>query len=224
MSETKKISIKLSKDEDNIKELVVGCSWGSMKEDIDIDTFVFAFNNKNLVDTIYYNNKTNKYIKHFGDDLTGNKKQHESDNEVIYVSFEKAPKEINRLVVYIDSFKGQELKKVPNLKIRLYTGKPGEPNEILCSFVADDLKSNAKGLISGEFVKINEEWTFNSIQESFTTNRINSASDNVKSYVEKIYLKEMVGDASKVIKEVKKEVFETSISIGSKIANFFKKL
>jgi tellurium resistance protein TerZ len=186
MKLTKGSSIKLSKDDDNLSEVTIGCSWGENGHSIDVDAMVFFLNDnsaqKRLVDVVYYGNRemVKSYVKHYGDDTSGSNKQHESDNEVIFLDLEKTPIDVTSIAVVLNAYTGEKLSRVPNLKCRVYSGKPGEVQDVLGTFdISEQGKLNTTSVVVGYFEKDESaEWYFRASGESLQAHRIDQLKDS----------------------------------------------
>jgi stress response protein SCP2 len=180
-------SIRLTKDDDDLKEISIGCSWRTNNSNIDIDTMIFLVNTKAVAPVmapIYYGNKSARGVIHYGDDTTGSNKQHESDNEVIFVDLSKIDSKIDCIPVVIDSYSLHNLLDVPSLKIRVYSGKPGNVLEVLGSYEVEKetgVKGKKYSILIGEFRKTNEEWNFKSVGEYLNASRISEITDTINA-------------------------------------------
>lgn len=179
MKLSKGSSIKLSKDDDVLTEVTVGCSWGENNKSIDVDTMAFFLNGNSkssrLVDYAYYGNRNEikSFVKHYGDDTTGSNKQHESDNEVIFLKLDKVPNLVTSVAVVINVFSGEKLSKVPNLRCKVYSGEPGDIQDILGVFdITESSSLKSTSVVVGYFNKDdNNEWVFVTSGESLNSHR-----------------------------------------------------
>lgn len=222
MKLTKGSSIVLAKDTDTLSEVTIGCSWGTKSDSIDIDTMVFKVSlgdsGYKIADSIYYGNKMSDGIKHYGDDTTGSNKQHDSDNEVIYLNLAKISRTVNSIPVVIDSYTHHNLIKIPWLKIRIYAGKPGEVQEILGTFeVKSSSVKNIKeaySILIGEIYRDVVEWKFKSVGKFYKANRLTEIRD--------ILLKSYYTNYNQEDQTIQEEVQESvSTCWITKIKNFF---
>jgi stress response protein SCP2 len=172
-------SIRLAKDDDNLSEVTIGCSWGEDGHNIDVDAMVFFSDDRSkyrLVDLVYYGNREEGrlYVKHYGDDTTGSNKQHASDNEVIFLRLDKIPERITSVAVVLNAYTGEKLSLVPNLRCRVYSGKPGEVQDVLGTFDINDKKSlTTTSVLVGYFEKDSvNEWSFRAVGEALKAHRV----------------------------------------------------
>lgn len=172
-------SIRLAKDDDNLSEVTIGCSWGEDGHNIDVDAMVFFSDDRSkyrLVDLVYYGNREEGrlYVKHYGDDTTGSNKQHASDNEVIFLRLDKIPERITSVAVVLNAYTGEKLSHVPNLRCRVYSGKPGEVQDVLGTFDINDKKSlTTTSVLVGYFEKDSvNEWSFRAVGEALKAHRV----------------------------------------------------
>jgi len=181
MKLTKGSSIRLAKNDDVLEKVTIGCSWGEAGHSIDVDAMLFFMSSDRLEDIMYYgNNKEYRaHGKHYGDDVTGSNKQHESDNEVILVNLNKVPRIINNIVVVVNAYTGEKLSKVPNLKTRVYSGEPGDVQDILGTFdVSDNSSLDTTSVVVGYLKLVDHEWTFKASGENIQAHRI----DQLKAF------------------------------------------
>ena len=178
MKLSKGASIKLKKDGDDLSKVTVGCSWGEKGHNADIDAMVFFLKEEGspnrVWDYVYYGNRNDvkKYCKHYGDDTTGSNKQHESDNEVIFMDLSELPEFIIEVAVVLNAYTGERLKRISNLKARVYSGKPGEIDEILGTFEITDNQIETTSVLVGKFVKVSDEWSFNALGTALSAHRV----------------------------------------------------
>ena len=172
-------SIRLAKDDDNLSEVTIGCSWGEHGHNIDVDAMVFFLDDRaryRLIDLVYYGNRTEcrEYVKHYGDDTTGSNKQHESDNEVIFLQLDKIPERVTSVAVVLNAYTGEKLSRVPNLKCRVYSGKPGEVQDVLGTFdITDQDSLKTTSVVVGYFEKdASNEWNFRADGEALQAHRV----------------------------------------------------
>lgn len=130
-------------------------------------------------DHVYYGNRdrVKKYCKHYGDDTTGSNKQHESDNEVIFMDLSELPEFITEVAVVLNAYTGERLKRITNLKARVYSGKPGEIDEVLGTFEITDNQIETTSVLVGKFVKVSDEWSFNAIGTAIHAHRVSELTE-----------------------------------------------
>lgn len=115
---------------------------------------------KRVSNVMYYNNKISNYCKHYGDDTTGSNAQHESDNEVIFIQMNKIPEDIDTIAVVLNAYTGEKLSEVPSLKARVYSGEPGNIDEVLGTFDMSEHKLSTTSVVVGFLKKCGGEWSF----------------------------------------------------------------
>lgn len=184
MKLVKGTSIKLKKDDDSLSKVTVGCSWGENGHNADIDAMVFFLKEEGspnrMWDHVYYGNRdrVKKYCKHYGDDTTGSNKQHESDNEVIFMDLNELPTEVVEVAVVLNAYTGEKLKKVPSLRARVYSGKPGSIEEVLGTFdISDNNEITTTSVLVGSFVRVGDEWNFEAMGTELKAHRVGELTE-----------------------------------------------
>lgn len=183
--------INLTKDgtanTEKLHKVFFGISWTGMGG-ADLDASIICYSrNKQYEDMIYYGQQISKdgSIQHSGDDLHGGKTS-EADNETIYISLDDVSSKISYLAVVLNVYRGPSFSNLKNLTSRIYTGRAGKPDEILCSY---DLKSkdsnidlnNKYAVVFGYFYRAGNGWKF---QTSDLTSKDMRLS-NIKSGIAK---------------------------------------
>ena len=114
------------------KEQVVGY------ESVDLDASLLLYNEKKkLVDTVYFGHKTSRdgSIHHSGDDLVGTEGgEQEVDNETISINLPKVSSNVKYIVAILNSYRHLTFDEIPYIKLRIYSGKVGVPEDILCEY------------------------------------------------------------------------------------------
>lgn len=180
-----------------LTSLCVGLDWGmittkefmgfsSSQESVDLDASIIVYDkDKNILDTVYYGNRTSKGIEHSGDDTGGDAVNDDSDNEVITCDLTNVDPKATSLMVVLHSFSKQTFGEIPYVRIRVYTGKPNKPTEVLARL---DLaqESSFKGKISmimGCIEKKDAEWSFRAIGKETNDRSLNDTKNTAKSFV-----------------------------------------
>lgn len=178
MNLSKGQQINLSKAEES-PIFKIGASWGKVKsggmfgfgegsQEVDLDLCTFALKGNNtLVSECSFRDKHVPGMTSSGDDMGGGGS---GDNETITIDTSKLRREVDNVVVIINSYSGQSFDKLPYAKVRVYTGA-GE----LCQYTMDhdDSFKGAKTFIIGRFLKTAGGWEFQAIGETRKYNRIN---------------------------------------------------
>jgi tellurium resistance protein TerZ len=182
-------SINLEKDGKKLETMFLGLNWGKISKlwgllqvNVDLDGSVTMFDkDKRVIDTVYFNKRrsNDSSIYHTGDDLTGDTYEDEKDNEIISINLKKVSPEIESIVVYLNSYKGQQFHTIPYAKIRLVDGNMSDSKKAFAYF---DLASEPgfKGkvaMIMAKIVRHGDNWKFVAIGEPATTRSI---EDTVK--------------------------------------------
>jgi tellurium resistance protein TerZ len=102
--------------------IMVGLGWDfTGRETFDLDASITGFDMRfNLIDTIYFNHKNglSNSVRHFGDNTTG---VGDGDDEVIQISLNKVPRNVQYLATTINSYKKNSLIKARSAYIRIFT-------------------------------------------------------------------------------------------------------
>ena len=171
-------SISLEKDGKALERIYVGMNWGKIKKfwgmmesSVDLDGSVATFDvNKKTIDTVYFKKRisNDQSIFHSGDDLTGDSADDGKDNEVITINLKKVSPKVNTIVVFLNSFKGQQFDTIPYANIRLLEG---DTKTIKREFATFNLASEPSfaGKVSMVMAKISrsgDNWKFTTIGEA----------------------------------------------------------
>lgn len=166
-----------TKDSEKLSTVFFGAKWGSIikkgflglgksVEDVDLDASLLMYDeHKVLVDKVYYGHKTSNdgAIKHSGDDLTGTDgDEQEEDNETISIDLTKVNPRVTHIVAILNSYRHHKFDEIPYMKLRIYTGKLGDPEEVLCDY---NLKNNdsfrgKEAIVLGFFYCKDNGWKF----------------------------------------------------------------
>lgn len=165
--------ISLEKVAPGLSEVFVGLGWDTnitdTGKDFDIDASVFLLDgNEKLVSDehfIFYNNlaspDANKSVEHLGDNRTG---VGEGDDEVIKVSLQQVPAEINKIVMTVTIHEAQERQQnfgqVQNAFVRVVNAENKE--EVARYDLTEDF-SVETALIMAELYRKDGEWRVNAV-------------------------------------------------------------
>ncbi|MCU0425320.1 MAG: TerD family protein [Candidatus Kapabacteria bacterium] len=183
-------TISLEKDGKRLEHVCVGLNWGVIErtekhsflgfikwEDkqtwsVDLDGSVSTFAaDKTYLDTVYYRklHSDDGAIAHSGDDLTGDRNGDDGrDNEIIEIDLRRVDSRVQTIVLYLNSFKGQDFAAIPYAKIRVFEGSKHRVDDVLATF---NLASEAQfrgfvSMVMGKIVrKPNGNWEFVAIGE-----------------------------------------------------------
>jgi len=172
LTKGQKIDLRKS-DGSSLRNFCVGANWGMIedgwggKEAVDLDLSAAMFG-QNRVDIVYFGKLEAPGVMHSGDDLTGDEDGDDGlDNEVIQVSLNSVPNDIEQIVFVLNSFKGQDFSTIPFASIRLYEGTPDRVDSVVATFnIASDPKfAGYVSMILGKLYRRNGEWKFAAIGE-----------------------------------------------------------
>jgi len=133
---------------------------GGKPDSIDLDASCLAFSGKSLVDTVWFGQKKafGGAIAHSGDNLTG---EGEGDDESIYINLAALPANVDRLVLTVNSFRGQTFNEVDNAHCRVIDDASG--NEIAAYKLAE--KGAHTGVIMAILAKEGDAWSMRAVGE-----------------------------------------------------------
>jgi len=167
-------NVSLSKEDPNLKKVLVGLGWDVRATDgaaYDLDASVFIVNEQNKVrsdsDFIFYNNlrSSDGSVEHTGDNLTG---EGEGDDEQVKVDLEKIPREVNKLVfsvtIHEAETRRQSFGQVSGAFIRVVNGESN--NEIVRYDLSEDA-STETAMLFGEVYRNKGEWKFRAVGQGF---------------------------------------------------------
>lgn len=129
-------------------------------ESVDLDASLLLYDeNKKLLDTVYYGHKVSKdgAISHSGDDLVGTQgSEQENDNETISINLPKINSRVKYVVAILNSYRHHKFDQIPYIKLRIYSGRAGKPEDILCAYNLannDDFKGK-EAIVLGVFTRV----------------------------------------------------------------------
>lgn len=135
-------------------------------ESVDLDASLLLYDkSKRLVDSVYFGHKTSKdgAIHHSGDDLTGTGgNERDQDNETISIVLSRISYNVQYIVAILNSYRHHKFDEIPYMKLRIYTGSAGNPDEVLCAYNLEN-DSTFKGkeaVVLGYFYRTNNGWKF----------------------------------------------------------------
>lgn len=140
---------------------------GATVIDVDLDASLVLYDsNKRHTETVYFGHKESRdgSIKHSGDDLVGTRgSEKEMDNETITMKLKEINPSVKYVVAILNSFRNQPFNDIPYIKLRIYTGEAGKPDEILCEYnLKNDKSFNDKtAIVLGVFTRNDSgDWHF----------------------------------------------------------------
>lgn len=138
----------------------------STPESVDLDASLLIYDkNKNLIDSVYFGHKMSRdgAILHSGDDLTGTVgDEKENDNETISIDLSAISHKAQYIVAILNSYRHHKFDEIPYMKLRIYTGRAGIPDEILCAYNLENNDSfkGKEAIILGYFYRSDNGWKF----------------------------------------------------------------
>ena len=163
--------VSLTKDNPNLKNILVGLGWdvkrydGGHDFDLDAAAFLLGANGKVTSDDdfVFYNQLKHPSgsVEHLGDNLTG---EGEGDDEEIRIDLSKVPANIEKIdftvTIYDAKERNQTFGQVENAYIRVVDEATGK--ELIRYDLGEDF-SIETAVVVGEIYRKNGEWRFNAI-------------------------------------------------------------
>lgn len=160
---------------DRAADTVSEATGGGSNMDIDSSVVLVGENGAHY-DTVYYGHQTSKCtsVRHAGDDLTGNDKKGEYDNEEIRIDLSRVPSHVNKLVfvanIFAGASRGQHFGQVKGAYIRVLKTQGRE--ELIRYSLADEF-NGMRGLVAGQIYRHDGEWKFRAIGEGTVEDGLN---------------------------------------------------
>lgn len=170
-----------------LTKFCVGANWGAIdvkkrgflgfgekliKEAVDLDASCVMLNaQKEPIDCVFFNKlkSDDGAVRHSGDDRTGDVDGDDGlDNEIILVQLDAVAREVDQIVFFLNSFKGQDFATVPFASLRLYEGTPTKVNEVFATYqlASESSYSGHVSMVMGKLYRKNGEWKFHAIGEA----------------------------------------------------------
>ena len=161
--------IKIRYKNKPLTRIVVGLGWdpvgGFRGANMDIDSSVFVMGPRGF-DIVYFGQLKHPSgcVVHHGDNLTGENRGFNVDDENIDVFLDKVPQDRNQLVFVLNIYKcverNQNLSKVKNMYIKLYDPISHTP---LVEYRVNENFNNGTALIIGVATRVGGEWVFKAV-------------------------------------------------------------
>ncbi|OLN27701.1 Tellurium resistance protein TerD [Desulfosporosinus metallidurans] len=167
--------VDLTKNNPNLKEIVVGLGWASnlsassYNYDLDASAFLIGPNGKvkDENDFVFYNNPSGGQgsVKHSGDNKKGSS---EGDDEQIHINLSAVPANIERIAFTITindaQMKRQSFGDVKDSYVRILNA---HTNELLLKYELGQEFSIETAIVAAEIYRNVGEWKFNAIGSGF---------------------------------------------------------
>lgn len=167
-------NISLSKQDANLKRIVVGLGWDPRSTDgqqFDLDASAFLLNANEKVrgdhDFVFYNQlkSVEGSVEHTGDNRTG---EGDGDDEQIKINLELVPTEITKIAVTVTIDQAEQRRQnfgqVGGAFIRIVNEDNGE--EMTRYDLGEDF-STETAVIFGEVYRHNGEWKFRAVGQGY---------------------------------------------------------
>lgn len=167
-------NVSLSKEEPNLKKVLVGLGWDARAtdgSDFDLDASAFLLNTQNKVrndnDFIFYNNlkSSDGSVAHHGDNRTGSG---DGDDEVLEVNLNAVPNDIEKIAFSVTIHEAESRRQnfgmVNGAFIRIVNA---DNNREIVRFDLTEDMSTETAMIFGEVYRHNNEWKFRAVGQGF---------------------------------------------------------
>lgn len=135
-------------------------------ESVDLDASLLLYNSGlSLIDAVYFAHKQSNdgAILHSGDDLHGTSgREQENDNETISIDLTRVDSRVHFIVAILNSYRHHKFDQIPYMKLRIYTGRVGRPEEVLCAYNLENNSSfvDKEAIVLGYFYRSGNGWKF----------------------------------------------------------------
>ncbi|MCB9958259.1 MAG: TerD family protein [Rhodospirillaceae bacterium] len=167
-------NVSLSKEDPNLKNILVGLGWdvrATDGSDFDLDASVFLLNEGGKVrsdqDFIFYNNlrSSDGSVEHTGDNRTG---VGEGDDEAVKVALDRVPADVAKITLAVTIHDGegrrQNFGMVANAFIRVLNNDTGRE---LARYDLSEDASTETAMIFGEVYRHGGEWKFRAVGQGY---------------------------------------------------------
>lgn len=167
-------NISLSKEEPNLKKILVGLGWDTRSTDgadfdLDASAFILAGNDKvrSDADFIFYNQlkSPDGSVEHTGDNKTG---AGEGDDEAIKVDLARMAPDVAKIAftvtIHEADFRKQNFGMVKNAFIRIVNDETGR--EVVRYDLSEDA-STETAMVFGEVYRHGNEWKFRAVGQGY---------------------------------------------------------
>lgn len=167
-------NISLSKEEPNLKKILVGLGWDTRSTDgsdfdLDASAFLLAGNDKvrSDADFIFYNQlkSPDGSVEHTGDNRTG---AGEGDDEAVKIDLARMAPDVTKIAftvtIHEADFRKQNFGMVKNAFIRIVNDETGR--EVVRYDLSEDA-STETAMVFGEVYRHGSEWKFRAVGQGY---------------------------------------------------------
>ncbi len=167
-------NVSLSKEDPNLKRVLVGLGWDTRATDgseFDLDASAFLLNNQGKIrndsDFIFYNNlkSVDGAVKHQGDNRTG---AGDGDDEVIEINLAAVTSDVEKVAVAVTIHEAESRRQsfgmVSGAFIRVINADT--QREIVRFDLSEDM-STETAMVFGEVYRNSGEWKFRAVGQGF---------------------------------------------------------
>jgi len=191
----KGLSLDLAKDDVGLKSVDIGVNWAKMqskflgfsmgKKSVDLDLSALLFDKNGLhINTVYFGHLKSQGIRHSGDDLVGDDKNDELDNEIISIELNALNPLVCSIAIVLVSFRGEPFENVPYAEIKIYDKSTGKREPFLKTNVkAEDKFKGKVSLIFGLLSKKDTLWSYTNISEPTDKRTLKELPSVIQKYL-----------------------------------------
>ena len=181
-----------------LTQVCIGLNWGQIKKkaffgllsrgatEVYLDCAASLFGTeKELIETVCYKQlcSADRAVRHSGDDRKGDAgREDEADNEIITIDFSKRNNKTQSIVVFLNSFEGQDFAAIPYSKIRIYEGTPERMGSVFAAFnvSSEALFEGQVSMVMGRFYHAGGNWKFEAIGEPFEAQKMSAVVEMIR--------------------------------------------
>lgn len=155
-----------------LTKFCAGANWGALPngQAVDLDLYVATFDaNKNPIEIIGFGEhwvSPTGALAHSGDDVVGDEGGDDGlDNEIVTVDLSRLQPSVEKIAVFLTSFRGQDFAIVPHAAVRIYEGTNEKVTHVIAQYQIGKEAAFAGHvvMILGLFYKHNGAWKFNAV-------------------------------------------------------------
>jgi tellurium resistance protein TerZ len=182
--------INLAKsDGSSLTKFCAGANWGVLPsgEAVDLDLYAATIDsNWNTLEIIGFGEKwssRNGAILHSGDDLVGDEDGDDGlDNEIVTVDLSRLDAGVEKIVLFLTSFRGHDFAIVPHASVRIYEGTNEHVTNVIARYDIgrEPSFSGSVVMVMGMFYRYKGAWKFNAIGVPTSDTNYRCAMESIK--------------------------------------------
>jgi tellurium resistance protein TerZ len=192
--------ISLEKAGAPLRQVSIGLNWGAIQhkkllglwtsaEAVDMDGSVATFDHQGqALEVVYYKRlvSADRAIRHSGDDRQGDTaRPDDRDNEVVRIDLTRISPQVQQIVLFLNSYKGQDFATIPYSRVRVYEGfgDGKQAEQVFASFnlSAEPAFAGRIAMLLGKLVRQGATWQFHALGEAVEAKGINATLDVIRA-------------------------------------------